>query len=108
GLAAALVVNTAVVLAGTLVFFFVSGARPLFFPAGTPWSLYIGGACGFAIILAGAFAFPKIGAGPAIALMVLGQGAAALAIDHFCLLGMVREPVSLTRIGGFALIVGGG
>jgi transporter family-2 protein len=57
------------------------------------------------IILASAFVFPRIGAGPAVALMVLGQGAAALAIDHFGLMGLAREPVSLSRIGGFALIM---
>ena len=107
GLGAALVVNTSIVLIGTLVFFVASGSRATFFPAGTPWSLYIGGLCGFAIILVAAFVFPRIGAGPAVALMVLGQGAAALAIDHFGLMGLPREPMSLSRVGGFAFIVVG-
>jgi len=54
-----------------------------------------------------AFVLPKIGAGAVIALMVFGQGAAALVIDHFGLLGIPREPITLPRIAGFALIIVG-
>jgi len=107
GLGAALVVNTSIVLFGTLVFYFARSPQGSFFPFGTPWSLYVGGVCGFVIILSLAFVFPKIGAAVAIALVVLGQGAAALAIDHFGLLGMPKEPVTLARIAGL-LLVGGG
>ena len=104
GLAAALVLNTLIVLAGTLVFFVARGPHANFFPAGTPWALYIGGACGFVIILCLAFVFPKIGAAWAIALVVLGQSAAALAIDHFGLLGMPKDPITLPRFAGLALL----
>jgi bacterial/archaeal transporter family-2 protein len=107
GLGAALVVNTTIVLAGTLIFFFARGAHASFFPAGTPWTLYIGGLCGFVIIFSLAFVFPKIGGAWAIALVVLGQSAAALVIDHYGLLGMPRDPVTLVRIGGIALVAGG-
>ena len=107
GLGAALVVNTSIVLFGTLVFYFARGPQGSFFPFGTPWSLYVGGVCGFVIILSLAFVFPKIGAAVAIALVILGQGAAALAIDHFGLMGMPKEPVNLTRVAGL-LLVGGG
>ena len=104
GLAAALVLNTLIVLAGTLVFFVARGPHANFFPAGTPWALYIGGACGFVIILCLALVFPKIGAAWAIALVVLGQSAAALAIDHFGLLGMPKDPITLPRVAGLALL----
>ena len=107
GLAAALVVNTTIVLAGALIFFFASGPHTNFFPAGAPFSLYLGGFCGFVIILSLAFVFPKIGAAWAIALVVLGQSAAALAIDHYGLLGMPRDPITLARIGGMALVAAG-
>jgi len=107
GLGAALVVNTAVVLAGTLVFFVARGPHANFFPAGTPWTLYIGGICGFVIILCLAFVFPKIGAAWAIALVVLGQSAAALVIDHYGLLGMPRDPVTVARVAGLALVAVG-
>jgi bacterial/archaeal transporter family-2 protein len=107
GLGPALIVNTTVVLLCTFVFFFATHSAATFLPTGTPWSLYIGGFCGFTIILAAAFVFPRIGAGSAAALMVLGQGAAALAIDHFGLMGISRESVSLSRISGFMLIIAG-
>ncbi len=107
GLAAALVVNTTIVLAGTLIFFFVRGPHTNFFPAGAPLSLYLGGFCGFVILLSLAFVFPRIGAAWAIALVVLGQSVAALVIDHYGLLGMPRDPLTLARIGGMALVAAG-
>jgi bacterial/archaeal transporter family-2 protein len=107
GLAAALVVNTSIVLLATLVYYVARGSYGTFFPPNTPWSLYMGGLCGFVVLLSLASAFPRIGAGVAIALVVLGQGAAALAIDHFGLLGMPVEPVTVARIAG-VLLVGGG
>ena len=107
GLGAALVVNTSIVLLGTLVFHLARGPHWRFFPADAPWSLYLGGVCGFVIILSLAWVYPKIGAAVAIGLVVLGQGAAALAIDHFGLLGMPKEPVTLTRIAGMVLLGGG-
>lgn len=107
GLGAALVVNTLIVLAGTLVFFVARGPHADFFPAGTPWALYIGGVCGFVIILCLAFVFPRIGAVWAIALVVLGQSIAALLIDHYGLLGMPKDPVTIPRAAGLALVAAG-
>jgi transporter family-2 protein len=107
GLSAALVMNTSIVLLGTLIFYFISGSRGTFFPSGTPWFLYVGGLCGFLVILSLAFVFPKIGAAVAIAIVVLGQGAAALAIDHFGLMSMPKEPVTFVRVAGLLLILGG-
>lgn len=104
GLGAALVVNTTIVLAGTLVLFVARGPHANLFPAGTPWTLYIGGACGFVIILALAFVFPLIGAAWAIALVVLGQCAAALVIDHYGLLGMPKDPITMARVAGLAFV----
>jgi transporter family-2 protein len=103
GLGPALVVNTVVVLIGTLALWAALGARGTFFPSGTPWTLYLGGLCGFVIIATLAFVFPKIGGAYAVALMVGGQCAAALAIDHFGLVGMPRDPVTLQRVAGVVL-----
>src|SRR4030095_15662770 len=51
GLAPALLVNTAIVLLGALAFYFSRGPHQIFFAAGTPWTLYVGGVCGFLVIL---------------------------------------------------------
>lgn len=107
GLPGALVTNTAIVMLGALLFYFARGPRGSFFPSGTPWSLYLGGFCGFVIILSLAYVFPRIGAAVTIALAVLGQGLAALVVDHYGLLGMPKEPITLARVAGL-LLVGGG
>src|SRR5262245_3249570 len=107
GLGPALVLNTLVFLAGSLALWAATGTRTSFFPAGTPWSLYVGGLCGFGIIASLAIVFPRIGAAYAIALMVGGQCLAALAVDHLGWLGMPRDPVTVQRALGAALVAAG-
>ena len=107
GLGPALVVNTVVVLTGALGLWAAMGARTTFFPAGASWTLYLGGLFGFVIIASLAFVFPKIGAAYAVALMVGGQCVAALMVDHFGLMGMPRDPLTIQRVIGVALIAAG-
>jgi transporter family-2 protein len=107
GLGPTLVVNTGVVLVGSLALWAGLGASRSFFPAGAPWTLYLGGLFGFAIIASLAFVLPKIGASYAIALMIGGQCIAALAIDHFGLMGMPRDPLTVQRVIGLALAAAG-
>ena len=107
GLGPALVVNTVIVLIGAIGLWAATGARTTFFAAGASWTLYLGGLCGFVIIASLAFVFPKIGAAYAVALMIGGQCIAALAIDHFGLIGMPRDPLTLQRIIGLALFAAG-
>jgi transporter family-2 protein len=104
GLGSALLVNTTVVLIATIVLWLSTGANTTFFPKAAPWTLYIGGLYGFATIAALALAFPQLGAAWAIAMMVLGQGVAALVIDHFGLMGMPRDPITATRLLGVGLV----
>jgi transporter family-2 protein len=108
GLAAALFLNTGVVWLGTFLFLLASGGpRTLTALAGAPLHHYVGGLAGFAIIAPITFAFPRLGAAMALAIMVLGQGATALAIDHFGLWGMPAVTVSATRLIGVGFLVAG-
>jgi bacterial/archaeal transporter family-2 protein len=107
GLGPALVVNTVIVLMGTLGLWAALGAKTTFFPAGAPWTLYLGGLFGFVIIASLALVFPKIGAAHAVALMVAGQCVAALVVDHFGLMGMPRDPLTIQRVVGVALVAAG-
>ena len=107
GLGPALVVNTGIVLIGAIGLWAALGAKATFFPAGASWTLYLGGLCGFVIIASLAFVFPKIGAAYAVALMVGGQCLAALLVDHFGLLGMPRDPLTMQRLVGVILVAAG-
>ena len=108
GLGAALVFNSVVVMVGSLlILFFAGGTRQLGSLTGAPWSYYLGGICGLVIVAATALAIPRLGAAMVLALMVLGQGATALAIDHFGLFGMQRAPLSASRVAGAVLLVAG-
>jgi transporter family-2 protein len=83
GIGPALIINTLVVLVGTVALWAGTGARTTFLPAGASWTLYLGGPLGFVIIASLALVFPKIGAAYAVALMIGGQCVAALLVDHF-------------------------
>lgn len=107
GFGPAVVVNTVVVLIASLALWAATGAKTGFFPAGASWTLYLGGLCGFVIISGLAFVFPKIGAAYAIALMVAGQCITALVVDHFGLMGMPRDPLTLQRVIGILLVAAG-
>jgi transporter family-2 protein len=107
GLGPAVVLNTVVVLISSIGLWAAMGAETTFFPADASWTLYTGGLFGFVIIASLAFVFPKIGAAYAIALMVGGQCVAALLVDHFGLMGMPREPLTIQRVIGVALVAAG-
>jgi transporter family-2 protein len=107
GIGPALVINTTVVLVGTILLWFATGAPRNFFPTDTPWTQYVGGVFGFIVIATAVLVFPRLGAAYAIALMVCGQCLAALAIDHYGLMGMEQSPLTTQRLLGAALVAGG-
>src|SRR2546425_2086241 len=107
GLGPALVVNTVIVLIGAIGLWAAMGAKTTFFPAGASWTLYLGGLFGFVIIASLTYVFPKIGSAYAVALMVGGQSVAALMVDHFGLMGMPRDPLTIQRVIGVALVATG-
>jgi transporter family-2 protein len=107
-LGAALFLNTAVVLVGTLVLLLATGGpRSLAALPGAPWHHYLAGVAGFTVIASITFVFPRLGAATALALMVLGQGVMALVIDHHGLWGMRPVPVTGPRLLGVACLVAG-
>jgi len=107
GLGPALVVNTVIVLIGAVGLWAALGAKTTFFPDSVSWTFYLGGLFGFVIIASLALVFPKIGAAYAVALMVGGQCCAALLVDHFGWVGMPRDPLTLQRVIGVALVAAG-
>jgi bacterial/archaeal transporter family-2 protein len=73
----------------------------------TPWWAWSGGLLGGIFILLMILLLPPLGAATLIALVVAGQMAAAIALDHFGAFGLVQHPVSLSRLLGAALLIAG-
>ncbi len=75
--------------------------------AGAPWWTWCGGLMGALYVLGAILIAPRIGPGPLLALVVMGQMSCALLLEHFGWLGAVRHPVNVVRILGVLLIVAG-
>lgn len=72
-----------------------------------PLWLWLGGPFGAVIVLAIAYAPPRIGTFATVALLIAGQLAAGAMIDAFGVLGSPRIPVTVTRGVGLALVAVG-
>jgi transporter family-2 protein len=79
----------------------LAGARAL------PWYAWIGGLYGAFFVAMAAFVAPRIGVGALLTAAVAGQLVAALALDHFGLLGLDPRPATLARILGLVLVFAG-
>jgi len=107
-MAAALVnfaVGTVFLLAAVLL-----GRSPLAAIAGAgtaPWWAWGAGILGALYIAASAAFDPMIGGATFLALIVAGQILAALALDHYGLLGFPVRPIDAWRIAGALLVVAG-
>ena len=75
--------------------------------ADTPWWAWSGGVLGGVFILLMFLLLPLLGAATLIALVVAGQMAAAITLDHFGAFGLATHPVSLSRLAGAALLIAG-
>jgi len=72
-----------------------------------PWWIWIGGAAGVVYITAALLLAPKLGAASFIAAVIAGQMVASLLIDHFALMNFAHRPLTVARLAGLALIIGG-
>jgi transporter family-2 protein len=75
--------------------------------AATPWWAWSGGVLGGIFILLVILLLPSLGAATLLALVVAGQMSAAVVMDHFGAFGLSTQPVSVSRLLGVALVIGG-
>src|SRR3954464_13214697 len=75
--------------------------------AQTPWWAWTGGIFGGVFILLMILLLPPLGAATLIALVVAGQLATAITLDHFGAFGLTAHPISLSRLAGTALLIAG-
>jgi len=72
-----------------------------------PWWNWIGGPLGALIVLAGAALAPKLGAAAFIAAVVAGQLICSLLLDHFGLMNLPQQGLTVGRILGAAMVFAG-
>jgi transporter family-2 protein len=104
----AALISFAVGTAALLIVWLLSGSRPgtaAF--ANLRWYAWLGGVYGAIYVAVAAFAAPRIGLASLITIGIAGQIAVAMWLDHVGALGLPRDPISLARIAGAALVVVG-
>lgn len=104
----AALISFAVGTTALLIVWLASGNRPGAAPfAALPWYAWLGGLYGAIFVGVAAYAAPRLGLASLITIGIAGQVLAALLLDHLGALGLPREPISLTRVGGALLVVAG-
>ena len=104
----AALVSFAVGTAALLVLALAFGVRPNHTAMRElPWYAWAGGLYGAFFVTAAAFAAPRMGIAYFIAVLIAGQLAMALVIDHAGAFGLARQAATPTRIAGMLLILSG-
>jgi transporter family-2 protein len=104
----AAIVNFVIGLAALLVVALASGARWTPGSAATvPAWAWFGGVLGAAYVASTTVLGPRLGAATLLALTLAGQMAAALAVDHYGVIGFPQSPLTASRLLGAALLVAG-
>ena len=70
-----------------------------------PWYAWLGGLYGAFFVAMAAYGAPKIGVGPLLTAAIAGQLLGAILLDHYGLLGLVRQPASIEKVGGVVLVL---
>ncbi len=91
----------------SVVYLAVSGNWPKSLPTNVPVCLYFGAAFVIFYILSITAIAPKFGIGNAISFVLLGQLISMALIDHYQLLGMPHNPITMTRFSGLVLMTAG-
>ena len=106
-LATALTLSLGAILLGIVHLMGISGRGDLAAARGAPWWVWLGGVfVAFAITIQIINAKSE-GGGPIVALIVAGQLASAMAVDHFGIMGMKQDPIRWWKILGALLMAGG-
>ena len=97
---------------GTLALFLVMLAADREWPSvdrigGAPWWVWAGGLLGAFYVLGSVVSAPKLGAATLVAVILAGQAAASLLVDHFGWVGFEENPVTPGRLLGVLLVASG-
>ncbi len=73
-----------------------------------PWYMLLSGGFGLLLYLTLNHTIPRLGAAPAIVLLIVGQLTLGMIVDHFGWLGVPQRPIDLTRLIAAGLLFLGG
>jgi bacterial/archaeal transporter family-2 protein len=99
------VVGALALLAAVLLFF--RGVPSVEKAGEAPWWVWVGGLLGAFYVLGSVVTAPKLGAATLVALILAGQAAASLTVDHFGLVGFQENPITPGRLLGIGLVAAG-
>lgn len=105
--AAAATVLFVVALTASTLFLILFGGGGISKVVTAPKHLLLGGVLVAFYVLSVTYIAPHFGVGNAVFFVLLGQLISAAAIDHFGLFGAQATALSLTRMGGIALMAAG-
>lgn len=74
---------------------------------GLPLWIWTGGLLGAVFVAGSVIAAPRVGAVMFVGLVLVGQVVASLLLDHYGYLGFQQTPMSLSKILGVCLLIGG-
>ncbi|HTK71778.1 MAG TPA: DMT family transporter [Croceibacterium sp.] len=72
-----------------------------------PYYAWFGGLYGALFVAVAAYAAPRIGLASLITIGIAGQILMAVLLDHFGVLGLPRDPATLTKALGAVLVIAG-
>lgn len=75
--------------------------------SGAPWWIWMGGIAGVLYITIALLMAPRLGALNFIMAVIIGQLVISLIIDYFGLVGLPRKDISLQKLVGVLVVVGG-
>ena len=72
-----------------------------------PWHLLLGGILGACYVTSVLVTVRTLGAGGVVAATIAGQLAISVVVDQLGILGVAKQPISLARVAGIALLAAG-
>jgi transporter family-2 protein len=85
----------------------LSGGTHLDGLRGVPWWYFAGGLIGAVFVASSLVTVRTLGAGGVVAATIAGQLAGSVVIDHFGLLGLAKQPMTLAKAVGIVLLAAG-
>ncbi|MEA2439459.1 MAG: bacterial/archaeal transporter family-2 protein [Thermoleophilaceae bacterium] len=85
----------------------ISGGTHLGGLRGVPWWYFAGGLIGAVFVASSLVTVRTLGAGGVVAATIAGQLAGSVVIDHYGLLGLAKQPLTVAKVAGIVLLAAG-